>query len=357
MELESHLGTATPKARQIMGVREEAARARFASFLNVRQEELAMTRNTSQAMLRVLRSIRWKEGDEFVISSSEHVSTIGFSWMLQSEYGVKTISVPSNQGDGVLLEALDSTLNQRSKLVCLSHVTSPDGYRLPVKEASEIANRHGVPVVVDGAQAVGVFPVDISSLGCDFYVGSGHKWVLGPMGTGYVWVSEDGLQDFRPDPSPDQHPWTKPGTPALPVTAKERVEIGTYNHALVIGLGKATEIVSDISIESIHAHIVNLSKLLREGAANLPRVRVLTPMEPERSGGLTSLMVDGVHEEDMRSVVNALYEKDQVLVKSQWLTAPPRPDGMAMRISVSALNTEDDVRVLLDGLKREISSI
>ena len=105
----------------------------------------------------------------------------------------------------------------------------PQRRLLPVKEAAAIAHDAGVPVMLDLAQSVGTMPVDLQELNCDFAVGSGHKWLLGPMGTGYIFVAERRMPGFHPNFIPDRSPWTLAGDPTPPPTARSRTEIGTYN--------------------------------------------------------------------------------------------------------------------------------
>jgi selenocysteine lyase/cysteine desulfurase len=352
MASEARSGHSDPAVRNELAAQEQAARSDLAALLNVAPEELAITTNTSWAMQQVMRSIRWQEGDEFIISSLEHVSTFGVCQELRDHHGVRPIVIEADRGDAVLLEALKSSINDRTKMVCLSEIASPDGRKLPIADACEMAHEGGVPVVVDGAQSVGQYPVDIAALGCDFYVGSGHKWLLGPMGTGFVWISPQEIESFRPNFIPDYHPWSFPDAPKQP-----RVEIGTANHALVIGLGRAVNIFSEIGLSTVDDHVRGLSRTLREELAKLDRVNVLTPTEPGHSAGITSLMVDGFVDADMQQLVGTLYDKHGVLVKFQWMTAPPDRAKVAMRISIAGFNSAEEVARLISGIKEELPGL
>ena len=216
-------------------------------MLNIKEEELSIDTNTSRAMQQIVRGLNWQPGDEFVMTSLEHVSTYGLSYSLTQEHGV-TVKVLEVEllTDEALLAELAAALNERTRLICLSHIASPDGRLLPIKEAAAIAHDAGVPVMLDLAQSVGQMPVDLAALGCDFAVGSGHKWLLGPMGTGYIFVAEGQMSGFRPNLIPDRSPWALAADPTPASTARSRTEIGTYNHALVVGLGRAVEIVESI---------------------------------------------------------------------------------------------------------------
>ncbi|MAG34837.1 MAG: hypothetical protein CL878_01085 [Dehalococcoidia bacterium] len=353
MTREAHLH-GVPAVAAERAEKEGTARAALARFLHVQPDELAMTPSTSQAMLRVLHNLRWHEGDEFVITNLEHVSVVRNSWALRDQRGVNTKVVPADQGDAVLLESLEAALTERTKLFCISHLASPEGRLLPVAEAAALAHERGVPVVVDAAQSLGQFPVDVPSLGCDFLVGSGHKWLLGPMGIGFVWVAADQLPTFQPALLSDAEPWAPPGTSAPPPSAARRAEGGTHNAAMIIGLGRAVENLSAIGLDTIQAHVNRLTKLLREQVGVLERVNILTPTEPGRSAGITTLTFDGYREADLRGLVTYIHEQHNTIVKFQWLTAPMDPDKLGMRISVAGFNTEDEVRGLIAALREGV---
>ena len=174
------------------------------------------------------------------------------------------------------------------------------------------------------------------------------------MGTGYIFVSERQISGFRPNLIPDRSPWALADDPTPASTARSRTEIGTYNHALVVGLGRAVEIVESIGLDTMQARIADLTRRLRRGVAQFDRARIITPLEPEKSAGITSVMFDGYTKTDMDSLVARLQERHQALVKAQWLTAPPDPVKVAMRISVAAFNNENEVDRLLEGIDEDL---
>ncbi len=355
MESEARHGPATSAGRGSHAEREAAARSGLARMLNVNEEELGIETNTSRAMQQIVRGLDWKAGDEFVMTSLEHVSTYGLSYALEQEFGVKTIVLGAEEiDDEHLLGDLAHVLTDRTRLICLSHIASPNGRLLPCKKAAAIAHDAGVPVMLDLAQSVGQMPVDLQELDCDFAVGSGHKWLLGPMGTGYMFISEQQIPGFRPNFIPDRSPWALPDDPTPTPTARSRTEIGTYNHALVVGLGRAVEIMQSIGLETMQDRITQLSGRLRQGVGHIDRARIITPLEAGKSAGITSLMFDGFTKTDMDGLVDKMHGRHQTVVKSQWLTAPPDPVKVGMRISVAAFNDESEVDRLLEGLDEEL---
>ena len=186
-------------------------------------------------------------------------------------------------------------------------------------------------------------------------LGSGHKWLLGPRGTGFVWVASEQLSSFWPDPNPDYSPWLMPEEPRPPIEARTRVERGTHNQAMVIALGHAVAMMSQLGMDRVEARVSHLSSILREEAANLSGVTVLTPMEPGRSAGITTLTFSGYTPERLRTLVAKLYDDYKNVVKFQWLTAPSRRDRIGMRISVAPFNPEEEIDHLLAALREELT--
>ena len=357
MAAESRSGYAFRETGQRLAEEERQARQDMAGLLGIESTELAILRNTSWAMQQVIRAFDWREGDEFVISSLEHVSAFGICMTLRDRLGVRTRIIEADAGDAALLEGLKSSLNERTRLVCLSEIASPDGRKLPIRQASDLAHEKGVPVLVDGAQSVGQYAVDVKGLACDFYVGSGHKWLLGPSGTGYVYITSSEIEGFHANFIPDYHPWTFPDAPKPALTAAARAEIGTVNHAVIIGLGHAVRIINEIGLDTIESHVSELTRMLREAVVEMPGVNVLTPMEPGASAGITTLSFDGMVDTDLQGLVGRLFENHGVHVKFQWLTAdPPYHDKVGMRISVAGFNTAEEVDRLVNGLRVETAA-
>ena len=342
MAYQSRYGSASPRVTRFLLDQEHRVRQQLADFLGVQPEQLAWTSNTSQAMQRVLRSVDWQPGDEILVSSAEHVSTQNACRALERHRGVVVRTFPAEAGDDVLLSGLDAALAGRARLVCLSQVSTLDGRRLPAVEAAVLARARGVPLMLDGAQAVGQYPVEIPALGCDYYIASGHKWLLGPLGVGFLWVSPDRLARFRPDFIPDASTWLKPGDPPPQVTAALRSELGTHNYALRIGLGRALEIMAALGPDRIERYVQELVQLLFDELEARPGIRIVTPTRPGFASGLVALELKDLTETELRRLIEDLLEQG-IVVKYQ----PERP---ALRISVAAFNTREEIVRLLDAL-------
>ncbi len=342
MAFQSRRGSASPRVTGVLLDQEQRVRCQLAEFLGVRPEHLAWTSNTSQAMQRVLRSVDWRPGDEILVSSAEHVSTQDACRALERHQRVVVRTFPGEEGDDALLSGLEAALRGRARLVCLSQVSTLDGRKLPAREAAGLARSQGVPLMLDGAQAVGQFPVKIPALDCDYYIASGHKWLLGPLGVGFLWVSPDRLVQFRPDFIPDASTWLKPGNPRPPVTAALRTELGTHNYALRIGLGRALEIMYALGPDRIERYVQELVQFLFHELEGRPGTRIATPTKPGLASGLVALELEDLTKAELRRLIEDLLEQG-IVVKYQ----PERP---ALRISVAAFNSREEIHRLLDAL-------
>ena len=340
----NHNGPSIPEVRQVLAERENAAKAKLADLVKVRPNELAWTPNTSQGMHGVLRGIRWQPDDEFIVSSAEHFSTRGACQALEKHYGVIIKTIPADQGDDALLTGLSSALTDRTRLVCLSQVSCFDGRRLPIAEATPIAHQWDVPVLVDGAQSVGQYAVDVGALGCDFFIASCHKWLLGTKGLGFLWIPAERIANFRPNFVPDED--LKPGNPRPPINAASKVERGTHQPAIRIGMNRTLEIINALGIDRIEAHTRRLAEMVFEEVGEWPGVKIVTPTASGRASGLLALTFDGYDEPKLQELVVKL-RKAQIVVKFQ-------PILTGMRISLAAFNNADEVHHLLETMKRFI---
>ncbi|GIS68170.1 MAG: hypothetical protein CM1200mP7_1190 [Chloroflexota bacterium] len=162
-------------------------------------------------MQKIIRSFSLGEKNfELVVSSLEHVSTFSICRELSDRYGVKSKQWKGDTDESIFLESFQDALSESTKLVVVSQIASPDGRLLPVERVVNIAKEKGIPVAVDAAQSIGQFPVDIKDIKCDFLVGSGHKWLLGPMGIGFLYVNNEyGFSNFRPEFIPELSCGTK----------------------------------------------------------------------------------------------------------------------------------------------------
>ena len=239
----------------------------LAKTFNVNKEEIILTRNASEALFLQTLGIVLKEGDEVVLSTQEHPAALK-PWVHRgSKDGVvlKYVFIPSplvSKRD--VIDRLMSAVTSKTKAISFCHVTR-GGHKYPVKEIAKVARRKGVATLVDGAQAVGQFPVDIKNLGCDAYSASLHKWILAPAGSGFLFVRNRSKNYFESPfdlkASTVQSYFNPPGTKDYPVRA---------------AVGAALNFIDKIGLENIEKRCRYLSNHLKNGLKKMKDVKILS---------------------------------------------------------------------------------
>jgi len=335
-------GPAAHSGRQPLLDASEAARGALGRLLNVPTQELCWSLNTSTAMRTVLRSLEPTSDDVLITSDIEHVATRSLCDGLRESQNlsVKMIETAGTDEDFLLrLEETCRSAHSKRKILLLSHVSCIDGRRLPVAQAVKIVRATDGISLIDGAQAVGQLPVDLQTINSDFYVASGHKWLLGPAGVGYIHVREDQLATFNPN-------WL-PKADRENATAARLGETGSVDFAPRAALYTAIENLLEFGIENVASQIAALAVHLRAGLRTLPPVSLLGPDDPFRTTGLIGFTVAGHSADDLQLLVAQLYEEHKIVIKFQ-------PEKTALRVSLAAFNTADDVDSLLRTLTEKI---
>jgi isopenicillin-N epimerase len=335
-----------PVRNVLFSQRFEAARRLVAQFLGVADDELAWTYNTTTATRLAVRSLDWKRDDRLAITDCEHASTRELRSALESIVGVRTTIISTgpdaNFSPEYFLEQLNQRLTPDHRLLIMSHAANTDGRRLPIQEAVQIARARGVPTLVDGAQAIGAFPVNVGDLGADFYSGSVHKWLLGPAGVGFLVVRRDRLPHYNPhfksrvrDESCDCE--------TRELTAGWLSELGTPNAPLRMAGAYGVELIQRIGLDVIESHIRELAYRLRDGLRDIPGVRLAGPQAWELSSGITSIQFPGRSPQQILGLVSRLREERRICTKY-------RPEIGAVRVATAPFNTAEEVDWLLEAL-------
>ena len=329
----------------------EAARAKVAGFIGGKSDELVFTRGATEAINLVANT--WgaenlRAGDRVLLSTLEHHSNI-VPWQLLSQRQGFAIDVCPLTVDGRIdLDAAGAMLTPAHKLVALAHVSNVLGSVLDAARAAELAHGVGALLLLDGCQAVPRLPVDVATLGCDFYVFSAHK-LYGPTGIGALWARADLLAAMPP--------WQGGGAMIDRVSfagttfasGPQRFEAGTPAIIEAIGFGAAVDYVEALGIPAIHAHELALVAELR---AALRQMNDITLLGPEDSAGMVSFSMDGVHPHDLGTVL----DEHGVAIRAGHHCAQPLMDhyGLAAtaRASFGLYNTSDDIAALLSGIER-----
>ncbi|NMG00539.2 cysteine desulfurase [Aromatoleum toluolicum] len=330
----------------------EAARDTAQAFINAAQrEEVVFVRGTTEAINLVANSFgaRFRTGDEILITGMEHHSNI-VPWQLACERSGAVLKVVPVDDDGELdVAAFAALLSPRTRIVGLTHVSNALGTINPVRELTARAHARGVPVLLDGAQAVPHLAIDVQALDCDFYAFSGHK-LYGPTGTGVLY-GRRALLEAMP-------PWQGGGDMIRQVSFERttyndlpyKFEAGTPNIAGAIALGEAMRYVCDVGFDAIAAHEAALLRDATERARAFPGLRLIGTAR-EKAAILSFVLAD-VHAHDVGSIL----DHEGVAVRTGHHCAMPLMErfGVAatVRASFALYNTHEDVAALFAALAK-----
>ena len=333
--------------------RYEGVRRQVQAFINARSSnEIVFTRGTTESINLVASSFGrgfLKAGDEVIVSGMEHHSNI-VPWQLACELAGASLRVIPFSDEGVLdLDAYRALFTARTRIVACTHVSNTLGTINPVKEIVDIAHSHGVPVLIDGAQAVAHRKVDVQQIGCDFYCFSGHK-MYAPMGVGVMYGREELLSQLPP--------YQGGGEMIKDVTFERttynelpfRFEAGTPSVGDVLGLGAAIDFMQEQGIEHIAHHEDELLHYATERLLTVPGMR-LFGTAPHKAG-VISFLIGEAHPYD----VGTLLDKLGVAVRTGHHCTQPIMDRYGIpgtvRASFACYTTHDDVDALVAALNR-----
>ena len=261
----------------------EKTRGIAAGFFGCDISEIMITNSTTSGMNAVAQGLRLKAGDHILITDQEHSGGL-MCWNYLAKYCgaiVDKINIPPGENNSVLvLQRIKENLRKETRLVSVSHVLSSTGLRMPIAEISSLARDNGSLCIVDGAQAAGAIEVNVKKLGCHAYATSGHKWLMGPKGTGILYISKDARDLIRPMQFDESYNTYNNGN-------------GVVNLACILGLGKAIGYLESIGITKVEAHNLSLRNRLYEKLKDLKNATILSPKAgPLSSPMLTLLLPD-----------------------------------------------------------------
>jgi cysteine desulfurase/selenocysteine lyase len=331
----------------------EEARATVARFLGAADaREIVFVRGTTEAINLVAQSYGRKfigEGDDIIVSAMEHHSNIVPWQILREQVGADLRVIPMNDHGELLIDEYERLFSDRTKLVVVTHVSNALGTINPVGEIIQIAHRRGVPVLVDGAQAVPHLRVDVREIDCDFYAFSGHK-LYGPTGVGVLY-GKAGLLDAMP-------PYQGGGDMISSVTFEKtlynvlpyKFEAGTPNIAGAIGLGAAIDYLSKVRLDLVAAHERELLAYATETVSAIKGVRIIGTAREKAA--VLSFVLDGVHAHD----VGTILDQDGIAIRVGHHCAMPVMERFGVpataRASIGLYNTREEVDALVGAIEK-----
>jgi cysteine desulfurase/selenocysteine lyase len=331
----------------------EAAREKVRRFLGANEaREIVFVRGTTEAINLVAASYgreHVEEGDEVLVTHMEHHSNIVPWQLLCQEKGARLRVAPIDDSGELRMEEFEKLLTPRTRLAAVTHVSNALGTVNPVREIVRLAHAHGIPVLLDGAQAVPHGRVDVRELDCDFYAFSGHK-LFGPTGIGVLYGKAEWLEAMPP--------WQGGGEMILEVRFEgtsfkgipHKFEAGTPDIAGAVGLGAAIDYLTALDLDAVAAFEHELLEYGSEALAAVPGLRLVGTAREKAT--VLSFVLEGVHPHDIGTIL----DREGVAVRTGHHCAQPLMERLGLpataRASLALYNTREDVDALVRGLHR-----
>jgi cysteine desulfurase/selenocysteine lyase len=333
----------------------EAARDKVREFINAGdRREIIYVRGTTEAINLVASSYgrpNIRQGDEILITAMEHHSNIVPWQMLCEEKGAHLRVVPINDRGEIVLDDYEKLLNGKTRIVALTHVSNALGTINPVKSMIASAHRRGIPVLIDGAQAVPHMKVDVRDLDCDFYAFSSHK-MFGPTGVGILYGKATLLENMPPYQGGGDMIKSVTFEKTLYDGLPHKFEAGTPNIAGGIGLGAAIDYLRQIDIDALGAFEHELLEYATEALCAIPRVRIIGTAREKAS--VISFVIDGIHPHDIGTILDA----EGIAIRTGHHCAQPVMQRFGVpataRASFAFYNTKEEVDVFIQGIHKVI---
>jgi selenocysteine lyase/cysteine desulfurase len=309
----------------------ETVRSRVAALLGASADEVAITRNTSEGTNLVVRGIPLKPGDEVVITDHNHPSN-NESWKLRAQREglvVKSVSVrvPARSADE-LIAGIGKALTPRTRVIAITHLTSTTGIRYPIRPIAELARKHDIFFHVDGAQTFGAFEVNLEELGCDSYSASAHKWPMGPLEAGVLYVRSERIGQLCPS-------IVSAGWSDALKGARKFEAVGQQDDPRVAALGAAIDLLNLIGMRQVEGRIRSLAGRAKLALAAMANVELKTNLEPELSGGVIKFRLKDV---PTRQAYDLLWKRHRLAI-----AMTPGGESEGLRFSPHIYNTFEDI--------------
>jgi selenocysteine lyase/cysteine desulfurase len=309
----------------------ESLRAKLAAMLRAAPDEIAITRNTSEGNNLIVTGLDLKVGDEVIITSHNHPSN-NEAWQVRAKrtgFTLKTLDVPvPARSRENLVAGFERALTPRTKVVAFTHVTSTTGILYPAREIAELARRRNAWVHLDGAQSFGVLDVDVKQIGCDSYTGSAHKWLMGPLESGMLYVRAERL--------PEVWPAIVTAGWADNLKGARKLEVlGQRDDPRIAAFEAAVDFLTLVGMPDAERRSRALSVRLKQQLAQIGAVRLKTNLEPELSGALVKFQL---RNRSTKQAYDTLWEKHRIALA---MTAAGDAEGL--RFSPHIYNSQDEM--------------
>ncbi len=329
------------------------ARELIATFFNVeRSSRVVFTSNTTEALNIAIKGIL-SEGDEVITTPLEHNSVLRPLFSLKKSKAIEIKFIDCEKDGSFDPYSVEKLITKKTKLIVLTHSSNVIGTITPVKEVFSICKKHKIYTLLDAAQTAGVIPIDVMAMNIDMLAVAGHKCLMGPQGTGILYVKEG----INLTPLKEGGTGTQSSSTDQPTEMPESLESGTLNTPGIAGLKAGVEFIMKSGIKTIRDHEIKLNKILIEGLADNKKIISYGPKDPEKISSPVSFNIKNLDCSEVGFILDEIYD---IYVRVGLHCAPlvhkligTFPQG-TVRVSAGYFNTEDDINALIKAVN-EIS--
>ena len=309
----------------------ESLRGKLARMLRASADEIAITRNTSEGSNIIVKGVDLKPGDEVLITDHNHPSN-NDSWRVRAQrdgFVVKSLPVPIPAPSAEnLLTDFERAITPRTRVIAITHLTSTTGIQYPAREIAALARKHNIYMHLDGAQTFGAFDVNLEEIGCDSYSASAHKWLMGPLEAGILWVRAERIPQIWPSIV------TAGWTDHLKGARKFEV-FGQRDDPRVVALESAVDFINLIGLPAVEARVQALATRAKVQLREMAAVELKTNLEPELSGGVVKFRLRNI---PTKQAYDLLWERHRLAI-----AMTPAGDAEGLRFSAQIYNSMEDV--------------
>ncbi len=331
----------------------DESRNKIAKFVNSDPNEIIFTKNTTEAINLVANGLEFQNGDNIVVPNIEHHSNL-VPWLNLQRKGVEVKIINADENGVINVEDVEKAVDENTRLITVTHVSNSLGSVQPVDDIGKIAEDNNVLYLIDAAQSVGHMNVDVKKIKADFVAFPGHKGLLGPVGTGFLYCSQDSQTEVKP--------FNLGGGTVDNVTedgfklseAPDCFEGGTQNIAGFIGLGSAIDYLKRIGMSEIEKHTKKLTGIMYHEIKDVENARIYG--SPENIYGIVSFNINNINPHDLAKILD---EVKSICVRSGFHCAIPSIKHMGeyefggtVRASLHYYNTREEMEILGESLRK-----
>jgi selenocysteine lyase/cysteine desulfurase len=314
-----------------------AVARRVATLAGVSAEELIITRNTTESLDTVISGFPWRAGDEAVMSSHDYGAMLDQFQLMARRQGIvnRVITLPADpHADDEVVTAYERAITPRTRMLMVCHLVNITGHILPVARIAEMARRHDVQVLVDGAHAFAHLAFTIPDLGCDYYAASLHKWLGAPLGAGLLWVRRDRIRDL----------WPLYADAAFADDDVRKLNhTGTHPVGTDLAINDAIDFHERIGIHRKEARLRYLQRYWTDRVRGHPRIRFSTPSDPARACAIANVAIAGM---EPAALADALFARYRI-----WTVAIEREGAQGVRVTPHLFTTTAELDQLVAALR------